>query len=387
LFAELGVFRRLGVTPDGTQVVFEVTDEVREWVVFPPLFPLDALPAEQKGIFVVGSDGSGLRRLGPASRAHSFYLSFFAFSPSGRLVAYTDYGPGPNDVRAVQIITLDVLTGERRQVTRLPPASGSFGGTYQPFFNDEQTITFNTRANADGNHPSFDRIVVTINADGTGLRVAPPVVAIPGSETLTSFRITGADLDAAVLFLPGTPKNPGINGNHSIQEVFDIDRENNILQLTNFERTDTFNPAVTGDEQRVLFSASADPLGTNPTEECQVFSTDRNGGDMRQLTYFHDVPEGRRSTRGCSFGERSAGCLAVFVNRDVRTDAMIFYSNCDAFGTNPNGGQLFAMHADGTALRQLTTTRGYERDPSGTFTVEHVFPFAWPGYQINNQQP
>jgi hypothetical protein len=84
--------------------------------------------------------------------------------------------------------------------------------------------------------------------------------------------------------------------------------------------------------------------------------------------------------------ERPLGCSVGLINRDVRTDAMLFYSNCDPFGTNPNGSQIFAMHADGTGLRQLTTTRGYEGD-ARDFTVEHAFPVAWPGYQLRNQLP
>jgi len=116
-------------------------------------------------------------------------------------------------------------------VTQLPPARletlgvlRPFGGTYQPFFNDDQTITFSTRADADGNHPNGENIVVVVKIDGTGLKVAAPVIARPGSEVLTSFRITGSELDAAVLTLPGTPAvNAGIgsSSNFTTVEVFD----------------------------------------------------------------------------------------------------------------------------------------------------------------------
>jgi hypothetical protein len=385
LFGEFGVFRRLGVSPDGSQVVFEITDEVYQGVDNQLVFPFNALPAEQKGIFVVGADGNGLRRLGPASRVASFWLSFFVFSPSGRTIAYTDDGPDRTGANAVQIFMLDLLTGERRQVTQLPPATGNFGGVYQPFFNDEHTITFNTWSNADGNHPEGNNLVVTINTDGTGLRVAPPVVALPGAEVLTSFRITGSELDAAVLTVSGTPLNPGAAGQLVIHEVFDIDRDNNVLQLTNFGRADTQTPAVSADGERVLFSASADPLGTNPTENCQIFSIDRSGGDLRQLTDFREVADGERSALGCSFLPKPLGCGAYSARPDARTGAILFYSMCDPLGTNPNGGQVFAMHADGTGLRQLTTTSGYMRDASGIVRVEMLFPFAWPGLEFRNQ--
>jgi len=382
-FGELGVFRRLGVSPDGSQVVFEVTDEVTAFVNYPLAFPANALPAEENGIFVVGADGTGLRRLGPASREVSYHKSLFVFSPNGRTIAYTDRGPSAENEDAAQIVTLDLVSGEHQvtQVTHLPPPTDpTWPETYDPFFNDDETITFSTHANADGNHPDGENIVVTVKTDGTGLTVAQPAHALPGSELLTSFRITGSELDAAVLTRTGMAEN-WMDGYrpYSIREVFDIDRDN-ILQLTNFHRTDTYYATVTADGQRVLFTASANPpeLGTNPDEVCQLFSIDRSGDDLRQLTTFHDAPEGQHE-RGCNFWKRPLGCWVGQANRDIRTDAVLFYSSCDPLGTNPYGSQVFAMHADGTGLRQLTNTAPFGVDASGAFTVELPFPFAWPG--------
>src|SRR5262245_8361917 len=59
-----GVFQRLGVSRDGKTVVFEVTPEFS-------ILPLEA-PDGHEGMFAVSSDGTGLRRLGPASRARTF---------------------------------------------------------------------------------------------------------------------------------------------------------------------------------------------------------------------------------------------------------------------------------------------------------------------------
>src|SRR5262245_59780078 len=104
-FTDYGVFHRLGVTPDGSQVVFEVTDDDRL-----PVFPPHALSDEQKGIFAVRADGTGLRGCGPASRESAFGHNgrpFFVFSPNGRTVAYTDRGPSRDNQDAIQIFTLD----------------------------------------------------------------------------------------------------------------------------------------------------------------------------------------------------------------------------------------------------------------------------------------
>src|SRR5256885_1816670 len=56
----IGAFQRLGVSPDGTAVVFEVTDDFSR-------LGQSFVPAEEKGIFFIRADGSGARRLGDAS--------------------------------------------------------------------------------------------------------------------------------------------------------------------------------------------------------------------------------------------------------------------------------------------------------------------------------
>lgn len=210
------------------------------------------------------------------------------------------------------------------------------GGTDLPFFNDDQTLTFFTRADADGHHPDGESIVVSVQSDGTGLKVAPPVVALPGGEVLTSFRITDSEVDAAVLLVPGTPVNPDLNNNGGfIQEVFTVDADDNVVQLTNFHRTDTYAPTVSVDGRRVLFSAVTNRSGTNPKENCQLFSVDRSGGDLRQLSDFaEDAP---RSENGCFSGRPPFGCNVFYTDRDAHTDAIIFSSTCDPFGTNPFG--------------------------------------------------
>jgi hypothetical protein len=375
-FGRYGVFHRLGVTPDGSQVVFEVTDDDPQ-----TLFPPNTLPDKDKGIFAVRADGTGLRQLGPASREPPYgvgrstdFRPFFVFSPNGRMIAYTDRGPSDENADAVQIFTMDLATGHTRQETYLPPAGPT--GTYGPLFNDDQHITFFTFADVEHRNPAGEDIAVTVNTIDHTFTIARPPVAIPGSQVLPAFRITSAEVNVADLIQPGTTSK-----NHPdlpIQELFVIDRDNNILQLTNFQRGDTFNPTLSADGQRVIFVASADyPLGTNPSEDCQIFSIDRSGGDLRRLTSFHEGPSGSRSSNGCLITRPPLGCAANLMSRDTRSGALVFHSTCDPFGSNPYGNQLFAMHEDGTGLRQLTQTRGYTR-----VSVEAPFPFAYPGMAI-----
>ncbi len=62
---------------------------------------------------------------------------------------------------------------------------------------------------------------------------------------------------------------------------------------------------------------------------------------------------------------------------DPETGTVVFSSTCDPLGTNPNGEQLFAMHADGTAVRQLTATRGVVTAADGSVEVELPGPGAY----------
>jgi hypothetical protein len=159
-----------------------------------------------------------------------------------------------------------------------------------------------------------------------------------------------------------------------ITELF-IGRGDDILQLTNFHRSDTgFSVMLDQDQQRVLLVASADPFGTNPNENCQFFLIDTLGGDLRQLTQFG---EGKRSLSGCAAANRP-GCRigGLAWEPGPGPDAVMFDSSCDPLGTNPDGGQLFAMRADGTSLRQLTHVRGAVTEVDGTVTVELLGPWT-----------
>jgi len=88
--------------------------------------------------------------------------------------------------------------------------------------------------------------------------------------------------------MPGVPENPIpdiVPPNPSIQEIFLLAGEQT-LQLTKFDRIETGSAVLDSDAQRVLFLASTDRLGTNPSKNCQVFSVNTAASDLRQLTYF-----------------------------------------------------------------------------------------------------
>jgi hypothetical protein len=229
-------------------------------------------------------------------------------------------------------------------------------------FVPDGTIIFRSFSNPDGLNPEGLERVYTVRPDGTDLKTTPLPVVEAGSHIDPNFQITGDQVTTIRLDLPG-----------GISEIALVDG-GNLLQLTNFGRPDTFRGTVDVDGQRVFFLASADPFGTNPTENCQIFSIDRLGSDLRQLT---DFAQGGRSTLKCDgFGGPPPGCLSRLPNQDPMTRAILFASSCDPFGTNPNGEQIFAMNTDGTGLRQLTDTRGFTTAADGTVDVELTGPFA-----------
>jgi len=370
--------------------VFEVSDE---FSVRPPL-PLN-LPPEQKGIFWVRADGTGLRRLAPPSRTPFFDITRSGalaeaggfglnFSPKGRTIAFADKVPGVDGGETDQVVTVDVATGTRTQVTHLPPAVPPAGYSakaptiFAPRFVDERTISFRSSANPDGLNPEGIYLLMTTRTDGSGFDVPLPVpVSLPGGTIELRFVITGNRPQAQLFLVPGKPTNPLAGFPPEIGEVFVIDEGKNIIQLTNFRRSDTWFALVDVDREHVYFTASADPLGTNPSENCQMFSIDRMGSDLRQLTNFRET---ERSVNGCSFWLVGLGCAVGPPWQDPRSRTLVFYSNCDPLGTNPNGGQVFAMQPDGSGLRQLTDSRGLVFEPDAV-TGELSGPWAYGPYE------
>jgi len=399
-----GGFPRLGVSPDGSLILFEVTDD----------FSLNAhvIPEEQQGIFAVRPDGTGLHKVAPHSTDPSFrfygacpFLFFdaprclvtttalFDFSRDGRRVVYTDLDPTQTGDEAPQVVTLDVVTGERQPVTHLPPLPVSpacVGQTTDcvfpsippvrlPTFLGATTIAFERG----GGTSVFGGGVFTVKADGTEEPAAIQTVALPDGTLIPISQITGAPY-ATQATVPGIPENgPSPNAGNTISEAFVIEPPNSallsdgrVLQLTNYGRSDTTFVRIGNDGQHVFFIASENPLGTNPSEQCQWFSIDRLGGDLRQLTFFDIVGDRRRN---CT-DPAAPGCsVTAYGELDLITGALMFASTCDPVGSNPNGiEQLFAMRPDGSGLTQLTQMPGMIQHADGSLDVETAGPACVP---------
>ena len=358
------LFQRLAVLPDGSGVVFEVTSQFSASPA-----PTAELSPED-GIFFVRADGSGLRRLGPASRWPTFFVAadpprgltlgdngeFFPVSPDGRTVALIDLGPfDAAGHEAPQIFLLDLRSGQRCQLTHHSDSSICC----ESFLNS-RTILFHG-SDAAG---LFTALSVKTDCKNPDEKEFPSIMLPGGGRVVSQFEVAGANPHALyVLF----SDRPAVNGGF-VAELFLLDGKK-LVQLTNFRRDDTDQTGGFIARGRVLFVASANPSGENPDEICQLFSIDTFGAHLRQLTH---LPWDGRPPTGCLV---PANISRLFL--DPITGTVLFQSSCDPVGANPFGEQLFAMRPDGTGLRQLTNARGLTIDPDGTVHVELPGPFAY----------
>jgi hypothetical protein len=195
----------------------------------------------------------------------------------------------------------------------------------------------------------------------------------PGSRIVPTFRVGGLGTGLVNLSVPGTPVNrdPAFP-NDPINEVFLQDGKN-LVQLTNLRRVDTNTACLSITRKRAFFTASANPIGTNPLENCQMFSVNTLGRGLHQVTHFNSGSA--VGGAGCRSGGCGVGGFAVF--QDPVTKAVVFDSSCDPLGANPYGGQILAMRPDGLGLRQLTDAAGFTSNPDGRIRVELPGPFAY----------
>src|SRR5262245_53845119 len=375
-------FQRMAVLPNAAGVVFEVSKQN-----VPPLLRPAAPDPPEEGIFFVRANGKGLRRLGPASRFPQVVFggnfegvgggsggfaeierSDYPISPDSRTIALTDYGPGPDGRDAPQIFTLKIRAGHRKQVTHFS-ASGLV--SFRPDYIDDRTILFHTvtflsREPLELGGPYLTYCIRTNGKLLDEVKYEP----VPGSHVIDQFQTGGGATNAVVVGLPEPVLFLG-HEVHEVVELFVVDHKR-VLQVTHFHRPDTFTGTLRG--RHLFFRASANPFDRNPRENCQIFSVNTLGGDLRQLTDFRD--EGRPSV-GCGL-VGGAACAIDAIVLDQVTETVIFGANCDPFETNPYGFQLFSMRPDGSGLRQLTATRGRVIEPDGAVSFQTVGPIAWP---------
>lgn len=127
-----------------------------------------------------------------------------------------------------------------------------------------------------------------------------------------------------------------------MQQIYYLNARTEILhQLTFFmEGEGAERSSISGDGHWIAFNSNTNQLGTNPDKLKQVFVIHRSGSSLTQLTFGTD-------------GE----VRAPVISGDGRTIA--FGSSHNLTGENPNSVyQIFVIQRDGTGLRQLTFSKG-----------------------------
>jgi hypothetical protein len=371
----VGRFQRLGVLPDGSAVVFEITND------YSP-FPMFSLEPPEEGLFFVRPDRTGeVRRLGPATGLPIATLapdplSALGFTivtdqspnlsggPGSGRFAFVGLGPGPTGNDAPQVFLLDPFSGSRTQLTHLPAAPAGAPATGRPYFADERTIAFFNGPAGGG--------IWRVKTDGSDLAPVPGITVAPGATVVPNFGTAAGRGNAYFVKLPGQPVRKQYDPSDVLQEIF-LFNGPRALQLTALGYPDTGAHFSLG-AGHVIFSSSADPFGENRAGVCQLFSVSAFGAGLRQLTHF---PDDGREKRGCARIEPRVSCATNFLMQHPVTGAPAFPSSCDPLGRNPNGEQLFTMRLDGTGLRQITSFRGIEDLPDGGVHVEMAGPAAF----------
>src|SRR4030095_471858 len=110
----------------------------------------------------------------------------------------------------------------------------------------------------DGSNPAHTAAAFTVRIDGTNLKRVPPPIAVPGSEVVPSFGVTGLRTNLVRL---GVPAQPGGPPNiltqlpyFPVTEAF-VQNGKNLIQLTNSRRADTFTGFLDRSRTRAFFMA------------------------------------------------------------------------------------------------------------------------------------
>jgi Tol biopolymer transport system component len=182
--------------------------------------------------------------------------------------------------------------------------------------------------------------------------------------------------------LPGTPVGPPISPAGSIfpiTEIFVQYGKNQLLQLTNYRRLDTWAGFLTPDRKRAVFLASADPVRMNPYGTCQLFSVDVHGGVPRQITQLDSGARGPNA--GCALPSGISYGVYRAVTQDPVTGTIVFDSTVNALELPgvAYADQIFALRPDGSGLRQLTDAGGGTTNPDGSVRFEFPGPYAYSG--------
>ena len=318
-------------------------------------------------VFVMHPDGTGIAQVTNDPSVTAPGVIAAVLSGSGNRVLFSSKGNplGMNPSNRTQIFVVDIDGTGLRQLTSITTNTSPSGISIS---DDGQRIVFATTANLTGGNADGGTEVYAIQADGTNLRQITSV-----SSSISQLPVISGD-GSTIAFH---------RGSFNTFQIYAINWDGTgFCQLT-FASSPSTSPSITDDGQFVFFTSVG--LDTGKSEIWKV-KTDATG--LTQLTSAAGAPldlpvvaggGGRVAFAGMvpvsSFSNHTSGALEVMTGSGTNRVSLVtmtawnihapaitrdgtrivFDSNMDPFGTNPDGGlEIFRIQADGTGLAQVT---------------------------------
>ena len=308
--------------------------------------PLGLNPDHTSEVFLINSDGSGLRQI---SKSDGISLSA-RLSADGTRIAFRSTGdlvPGQNRDHNFELFTADTSTLTFRQLTR---SNNGSVPDLDSISADGSLIAFSATANYTGRNPHGEDQVFLINSDGSGLKQ----LTDGRSKDFLNFAPEISGDGSRIAFL-STDDPLGTNGDHSV-EVFSMRSDGSELhQLSAFSplnNRDGFPTlSISSDGSLIAFDSDFDPVGTNGDQSFEIFTVNADGTGLAQITN--------------SLDDSYAPCL--------RGNGMeiTFLSGSDFTGANPTfQEQVFRANSNGTGIVQLTNSTGGGASTAPSFSAD-----------------
>jgi Tol biopolymer transport system component len=266
------VFGRIGISPDGARVTYNRCPRRDD---------------EYCSIWIADADGTNERRL--VSRASPFYVGDTAFSPDGKLVAFT-VGQARNKANEFGVWTIDPETGEEREFTTekfylitalawLPDARGLLLSAFR--FPDNNFRIWQVRAGGEAT------ALTNVSEHYTFLSIDKNASKIAAIERKENFQIRLVDLGnpsdirfladgGSAAFAPDGKIyfSSTMSGNH---EIWSTNPDGtNRRQLTN-SKDEEYYPVVSPDGSLIYFASTR-------SGAAQVWSMKTDGTEQTQIT-------------------------------------------------------------------------------------------------------
>ena len=301
--------------------------------------PLGGNPNHIPQIYVINRDGTGLTQVTHSATAKAYFQGM-GISGDGQRITFgsTDNPTGQNADGSTEVFAVQSDGTNLRQLTNSGQES-----TFPVISGDGTKIAFASLGNLTGNNPYNMLEVFVVNWDGTDMRQLTRSSTNPLDRRTSEFPSITDD-GALVVF--DSNQKPGTSNTDGNFEVWKIktDGTGGLTVLTSgTQQPGASLPAISGNGNRIAFAYGPDALvsGGNPDKGKELYVMDASGGILQQLTNTNNTP--------------------VSQDPDITPDGsrIVFVSNGNLIGTDADlTGEIYRIEAGGTGLAQVTNLSG-----------------------------